>query len=292
MIIINYLLLGLIWLISRLPFSLLYFFSDINFFFIYHVFGYRRKVVRVNLCNSFPEKSDKEIVSLEKKFYHHLCDLLMEILKIRGISKKQLLKRVHFKNTELLDELYEKGKSIIAVTGHLGNWEWTGMALPFNTKHKVFALVKPLSNEFLDKYMYKLRTRFAEDGPVPFKQAFRVIVKHKNIPTCSLLASDQTPTKGEIEYWTTFMNQETPVFLGTEKMARALNFEILFFPIRIIKRGYYEVEISKMFENPKGTVDFEITEKHTRLLEEFIFKNPENWLWSHRRWKHKRSEIE
>ena len=143
MIILNYLLLGLIWLISRLPFPALYFFSDINFFFIYHVFGYRRKVVRTNLCNSFPEKSSKEIIILEKKFYHHLCDLLMEILKIRGISKKQLLKRVHFKNTELLDELYQKGKSIIAVTGHVGNWEWTGMALPFSTKHKVFALVKP-----------------------------------------------------------------------------------------------------------------------------------------------------
>lgn len=288
MVILNYFVIAVIWVVSLFPFKILYFFSDILFFFIYYIFGYRRKEVRTNLVNSFPEKSTDEIKKIEKKFYHNLCDLIVEISKTRHISKKQLLSRITFKNKDLLEKYLEQGKSIFVITGHIGNWEWTGMAFPLNFSAHVLAVVKPLSSVFFDKYFYFLRTRFTCNGPIPFKQTLRALIKHKNEKTITVLASDQTPAKGEIEYWTKFLNQDTPVFLGTEKMAKSLNVVVLFFTNTRIKRGYYEIEFSTITEKPKETQNFEITEAHVKLLENFINNNSDNWLWSHRRWKHKK----
>jgi len=289
MIVINYFIILNVWIVSHLPFWFVYLLSDINRFFVYRVFRYRRAVVYQNLKNSFPEKNERERKKIEKLFYKNFCDQIMEIVKLRGITQKQLLKRTKFNNKEILERLYNEGRSIIAVTGHIGNWEWAGMVLQFHTKHKVFALVKPLSSRFFENYIHRLRTRFSNgEGLIPFKSAFRVLVKHRNESTITLIASDQTPTKSEIEYWTPFLNQETPVFLGIEKMAKSLDSAILYFPIRRIKRGYYEIDISIMTENPKEEKEFAITENHVRYIESFIRKYPDNWLWSHRRWKHKK----
>jgi len=288
MVILNYFAIAVIWLISLLPFKILYFFSDIIYVFIYYVFGYRKNEVRLNLSNSFPTKSIVELKIIEKKFYHNLCDLIIEIAKIRHISQKQLLSRIQFKNKDLIEKYLNQGKSIFVVTGHIGNWEWTGMAFPLNFSAHVIAVVKPLSSEFFDKYFYDLRTRFTSEGPIPFKQTLRALIKHKKEQTITVLASDQTPAKEEIEYWATFLNQDTPVFLGTEKMAKSLDVVVLFFTNTRIKRGHYEIEFSTITEKPKETEDFEITEAHVKLLENFINHHPDNWLWSHRRWKHKK----
>jgi len=288
MIVLNYLLAGLIWIISIMPFFILYSISDFLFLFFYYVIRYRKKVVFTNLRNSFPDKSEKEIKKIARKFYHNLCDLIVEVMKGKTISSKRMLRRIRYKNLDIVDRLYNEGRSVLAVCGHIGNWEWVGMSMKYVLKHKFFAVIKPLTSKFWNNYMTKLRLRFAGEGLIPFKQTFRVLVKNREHPTLTLLAGDQTPTKSEIEYWTTFFNQDTPLFIGTEKIAKSLDMAVLFFNIQRIKRGRYEVEISVLTENPKKTADNEITEMHVRALENAIQKHPDNWLWSHKRWKHKR----
>jgi KDO2-lipid IV(A) lauroyltransferase len=288
MALLNYFVIAIVWFVSLLPFKILYLFSDFIYLFIYYIFRYRRPEVKINLANSFPEKNPAELKKIEKKYYHNLCDLIVEIAKIRHISKKQLLSRIQIKNKEVVEKYLEQNKSVFAVTGHIGNWEWTGMAFPLKFNTRIIAVVKPLSSQFFDKYFYFLRTRFTSEGPIPYKQTLRALIKHKKENTITVLASDQTPAWGEIEYWTTFLNQDTPVFLGTEKMAKSIDVAVVFFTNTRIKRGYYEIEFHEITNKPKETANFEITESHVRYLENFINKNPDNWLWSHRRWKHKK----
>jgi KDO2-lipid IV(A) lauroyltransferase len=254
----------------------------------YYIVGYRKKVVYTNLRNSFPEKSEKEINKIAHKFYHNLCDLFLEVIKVKTVSQKKLVKRISFKNMEIVDRLYNEGRSVMAILGHIGNWEWVGVNAQYFFRHKPFAVVKPLSSKFWEDYITRLRYSFGKEGLIPFKQTLRVLVKNKNHVFLTLIAADQTPTKSEIEYWTTFLNQETPVFLGTEKIAKALNMAVLFFNIQRPKRGHYEIEISVLAENPKDTAENEITEMHVHALEKAIIAHPDNWLWSHRRWKHKK----
>jgi KDO2-lipid IV(A) lauroyltransferase len=288
MIILNYILIAIIWVISLLPFWILYGVSDLLYVVFYYVVGYRKNVVYTNLRNSFPEKSETEIKKIAHKFYHNLCDLFVEIIKIKTISYKSLIKRISYKNIEIVDRLFNEKKSVLAIAGHIGNWEWVGVTMNHFFKHKPFAVVKPLSSKFWEEYITRLRLRFPKEGLIPFKQTLRMLVKNRNYTSLTLLAGDQTPTKSEIEYWTPFLNQETPVFLGTEKIAKALDMAVLFFNIQRTSRGHYEVEISILTENPKETAENEITEMHVRALEKVILSHPDNWLWSHRRWKHKK----
>ncbi|OFX79877.1 MAG: hypothetical protein A2X12_07785 [Bacteroidetes bacterium GWE2_29_8] len=276
-------------LLSYLPFSILYVKAKFLFFIAFYVIRYRRKVVFENLRNSFPDKTDKEILLIAKKFYQNLADLIIEFLKIYSITKSDLEKRVHIKNIELLDELYAKDKNIMGIIGHCGNWEWGMIYLNMISKYKVLGAVKPLSNKYFEEYFHSLRTKFSPpDAIIHFKYMLRNLVKLKGTKTMCILAGDQTPTKNEINYWTTFLNQDTPVFLGTEKMSQALDYAVIFVDIQRIKRGYYEIEFHLIAENPKETKEFEITEQHVRFLEKLIKQHPDNWLWSHRRWKHKR----
>ncbi|NTW34469.1 MAG: hypothetical protein HGB12_17920 [Bacteroidetes bacterium] len=288
MIIFNYLLTAFIWLLSILPFFILYGISDFLYIIMYYIIGYRKKVVFENLRYTFPDKSEKEIKKIAHKFYRNLCDLIVEIIKAKTISSDALLKRLNYKNIDILDKYYNEGRSVLAICGHIGNWEWIGITIKLFLKHKGFAVVKPLTSNFWNKYMTKLRLRFAKEGLVPFKQIFRVLVKNKNFTTFTMLAGDQTPTKSEIEYLTSFLNQDTAVFLGTEKMAKSLNLVVLFLNIKRVKRGYYEIEFSVLTEEPQKTENFEITEMHVKALENVILTHPDNWLWSHRRWKHTR----
>lgn len=281
-----------IWLISLMPFRLLYPFSRFLAFLLYRLIRYRKKVVFSNLRNAFPEKQDKEIKKIAREFYRNFADLILEVLKIRSISKRSLLKRVSFRNFELIEELHSQKKSIIVTIGHCGNWEWMSMLLEMMSGYKVFAVVKPLNDAFYDDYLTRLRTRFNKKGGlIPFKSTFREMVRRKNELTMTIIAGDQTPTKDEINYWTTFLNQDTPVFLGIEKIARSLDFPVLFFDIQRKKRGYYEIDISMVSAFPIQTSEYEITEKHVKMLEQKIRRNPDNWLWSHRRWKHKKTET-
>jgi KDO2-lipid IV(A) lauroyltransferase len=277
------------YLVSLLPFPLLYVLSDFMAFVLYHVIRYRKKVVFENLRNSFPEKTEKEIRKIARKFYHNLADITLEVIKTRTIRKENLFKRLTFTNLEIVDDLYDRNKSILVAIGHCGNWEWTGPVWQMFSRHKGFAIVKPLSDKFFEAYLTRLRERFLIRAElVPFKQTMRTLIKHRNEPTLSILASDQTPHKDEINYWTTFLNQESAFFLGIEKMAVALDFAVLFVDIRRIRRGHYELVISRITDEPKKTSPFEIIEKYVQMLESAIRERPDNWLWSHRRWKYNR----
>ncbi|MCD4790277.1 MAG: lysophospholipid acyltransferase family protein [Bacteroidales bacterium] len=280
---------AVIWLISKLPFPLLYLISDVLAFKLYYIFRYRKKVVFQNLRNSFPNKTEKEIKEIAKKFYRNFADLIIEVVKIRSITKRQVTKRIQFRNYDLIDDLYKKKKSIIVTIGHCGNWEWMTIVLGMISSYRIFGVVKPLNDPVFEKYLRKLRLKFNIDGGlISFKSTFRTMVRQRDDLTINIFAGDQTPTKDEINYRTQFLNQETPVFLGIEKIAKSLDFAVVFFNVQRRKRGFYDVDISLIEENPQATEDNEITEKHVKMLEKIIIENPDNWLWSHRRWKHMR----
>ena len=287
MIIINHIAAGILKLLSMMPFWFLQLKSSFLYLVMYYFVAYRKKVVYLNLRNSFPEKSLSEIRKIAKKFYLNLADIILEQIKIRGISESEARRRMVFNNIDILDDLYKKNKSVIGLTGHSGNWEWAAILsrlwMPFTT----YALYKPQSNKFSDEYLYKTRTTFGLKM-VSSKNAMRHFVNHKGDLTFTLMAADQTPIESEIQYRTKFLNQDTAVYTGAEKIARSLDYAVVFVDVNRLKRGYYEVNFSLLSEEPAMTKENEITEKYIHLLEKSIIAQPDKWLWSHRRWKHKR----
>ena len=283
-----YIIYGFAWVLTLLPLPVLYVFSDIIFPVMYYVAGYRRKVVRTNLENSFPEKSIRDIIKIEKVFYHHLCDLFIETFKLIRISNRQLMKRMHMTNPELLERLFNEGRDVAMVLGHYGNWEWLAV-LPLYTKLQTVSIYKPLHNKHFDRFMNKIRSRNTM-MLTPMSSVIREVVnlRQKNIRSLFAFITDQTPPKGEIKFWTKFLNQETPVYLGAEKIASKYNMAVLFLNIQNVRRGYYNFTAELLFENSAGLPDHLITEAHVKRLEEIIRERPEQWIWSHRRWKHKR----
>jgi Kdo2-lipid IVA lauroyltransferase/acyltransferase len=253
------------------------------------VIKYRRKVVIHNLKNAFPEKSDEEIYSIAKKFYLNLSDIIFETIKMLTISRRELEKRVVIKNKELITQYGENNVKFIAVQGHYTNWEWVSLISPLLLKHKPIGVYKPLSNIYFDRLFKKMRGRFGMNL-VPMKDVLRIVVAHKNELFAIGLIADQTPTQGESVYWTKFLNQDTSVFLGIEKLSKQLNCPVVFFDMQRIRRGYYQLEIVPLIQEPQKYAEYEITQIHLRYLEERIKQKPEDWLWSHRRWKYQPSE--
>ncbi|MDP3468214.1 MAG: lysophospholipid acyltransferase family protein [Daejeonella sp.] len=274
----------LLYLISLLPFPVLYFLSDTLYIILYYIIKYRRKVVADNLSNSFPEKSKSELEQIEKRFYRYLADLILESVKTISISAKEIKKRFVFKNLEIMKTYIRNGKSLIAVSGHYGNWEWGTVAIGLQLKDKALIVYKPLSDKRFEVLITSMRSRFGS-MMVPMKQTLRKVNEHKNDPNVLVLVGDQTPTREESRYFTSFLNQQTAVFLGVEKIALKLKTPIVYFSINRIKRGYYECVIKPLIENPELTKEYEITEAHTKELENNICFQPEYWLWSHKRWK-------
>ncbi len=276
------------WIITLLPLRILYIFSDLLFPVMYYSPGYRRKVVAANLKNAFPEKSEKERIAIEKKYYHHLCDLLVETLKLIHISSEQQLKRMHLTNPELLNRFYDEGRDVVVVLGHYGNWEWLNI-LPVYTKLRNVPIYKPLKNKYFDRFMLNLRL-INDCDPTAMSNVIREVIKNRKNNRRALYGfmTDQTPSRGEIKFWTNFLNQDTPVYLGAEKIAIKYDMAIVFLNIQKIRRGYYDFTAELLFEHPSGLPEQLITETHVKRLEEIICEKPEFWLWSHRRWKHKR----
>ena len=285
-----YLALPFIYLISLLPFPVLNLLSDLVFVLMYHVAGYRKKVVMENLYNSFPEKSEKEISVIRKKFYRFFCDFLLETFKMLTISRQSMLKHCTMEegSLQLMTKLYDEKKSVILVLGHLGNWEWGSNAFSLLCKQPLYGVYQPLNNKLFNRLIIDMRTRFGTKL-IEMKNTFREMVENKNEINATAFIADQTPSP-ENAYWTTFLNQDTPVFRGTEIIARKINYPVIFFSIKKIKRGYYQIAAEMLCENPASTSEGEISEMHTKKLEEEIRQSPETWLWSHRRWKHKRPE--
>jgi KDO2-lipid IV(A) lauroyltransferase len=280
-----YIVFACCWLLALLPMKILYLLSDLIFLFSYHVFSYRKKVVMRNLRNAFHEKTETELITLAKKFYRHFYDVIFETLKLIHFSPEKLSQKIRLKNPELLEDLYQKKKSVIAVIGHYNNWEWI-LGINHLIPHHTLAIYKPLNNKYFNKYIIKLRSRFGVEL-IPMRRTLKTMLEYSSNGRLILTGflSDQSPVWEEVQYWTSFLNQQTPVYLGIEKMAKKTGQVVVFFYEKKIRRGNYEVEVIKLFDNPTGTSPYQITEKHLRLLEEIITAQPEYWLWTHRRWK-------
>ena len=278
---------GLLKLKSLLPFSILYVLSDFIYLIVYYLIGYRKKVVRENLKRSFPDKTDRELLTLEKKFYHHLCDLLFESIKMATISKEEMSRRMKILNYEPLLKHYDENKSVLLITSHYGNWEWTSsfsMYLPADKP--MYQVYKQLKNKFFDRLIYNLRIRFGSVN-VEVNELFDVLSSLKQQGKMGMigLISDQSPSRKGIKYQSQFLNQRTPVITGTEIIAKKYDFPVYFVQIRRVKRGYYTCNPVPICLHPQESGKFEITEKYIRLLEQEIMAEPAYWLWSHRRWK-------
>jgi Kdo2-lipid IVA lauroyltransferase/acyltransferase len=283
-----YLFLAVNWLITLLPLSVLYLFSDFIFILIYYFPGYRKNVVRTNLKNSFPEKSEVEIKQIGKSFYKHFADLLIEILKLRNMSNSSQLKRYTFSSTEIFDKLREEKRDVIGVLGHYNNWEWPTL-LGQRINYLSIIIYKPLQNKYFNSFMNDQRTK---DGLkiAPTSIIIRDIINYRKqkINTFSVFIADQTPPGNELNYWTTFLNQDTAFFTGAGKIASKYDMAVVFLNIQKKKRGHYNLDFELLFDHTSGIEEKEIIEKYVRRLEEQILEKPDYWLWSHRRWKHKR----
>lgn len=278
---------GFVLPISLLPFPVLYVLSDILGFFMYYVVGYRKKVVFQNLRNSFPNKSEAEIVAIAKKFYRHFCDLTLESLKMFSISEEDALNHVTYLDTDIPKKYFEQGRSLIVVMAHYNNWEFVAITVTRGTPHKAYAIYKPLTNEYFDG---KIRTSRQKYGltMMHIRTVKEDFEKMKNELTATYFLVDQAPSMHSKPHWMTFLNQETGVLTGTEKYAKEYNYPVVFLDVQKPKRGYYTCRYIDVTANPRETAENEITEKVTRMLEGYIVAKPEFWLWSHRRWKRKR----
>lgn len=277
--------------IALLPLSVLYVISDFLYIITYYVARYRRKVVRKNLLKSFPEKSENEIKSVERKFYRHFTDYVVETIKILHISDEEMRKRMVFKNIEELESVRGDGKPIFLYVGHYGNWEFIpSITLWLKEGLEPCQVYHPLKNKVMDKFFLKLRSRF-HSVSMSQQQTLRVILtmlRSGKQPILGLIA-DQHPKKKMSKVWMRFMNQETALITGGETMGRRIGAHFFYSQFKCPKRGYYEMTFIRI--NPDESDEFSVTKQYMRMLEQDIKAEPQYWLWSHNRWKYKYSDI-
>ena len=285
----SYLGYALLWVASFLPLSMMYLITDVLFIILYYGIHYRRKVVDMNLKNAFPEKSEEERKRIARKYYRHLCDTFAEFYKLWHISEKEIKKRCVMVNMDVPHHYFEQGRSVIAFSGHYGIWEMMYSYKLWEPGIELIPIYKPIHNKVFDRMTCRIRSRF---GATPLAKAdtLRVMIRNQQEGKIAMTGfiGDQTPNRHSLNFWTEFLNQDTPVMEGTEKIARKLNQAVVFVNLRKVKRGYYHAEFYDLSSNPRELEPGELTRMHTRMLEHFIRENPEYWLWSHRRWKHKR----
>ncbi len=284
--VIFYLFLPFLYLVSKLPLSILYLYSSFLYFLIYKVFGYRKKVVLQNLRNAFPDKSETEIQQISSDYYHYLCDLLIEVWKGATMKKEDFTKRCTV-DSPIVNDLHAQDKSAIFIMGHYGNWEWAAPVCAVKTNYPLNIIYKPLSNSYFENLFQKVRSKFG-NVVTPMDQILRSMLKNRENLTAYAFVSDQTPSPKKA-HWMNFLNQDTAVFTGVEKIAQKLNLPVVYIAIERTKRGYYHIQPEVLFENPKETKEGEIMEVFMKRLEKDIQANPQYWLWSHKRWKHKRN---
>ncbi len=266
------------------PFTVLYIMSDILYFFMRYVVSYRKTVINTNLKHCFPEKNTAEINKIRRKFYKSLCDILLESIKGYTLSEKELIKRFGSIDHEITYPDFEINKNIFILTGHLGNWEWGNAAISKFLKHKSAVLYKPISNPFIEEYVKKSRSRFGADMLSIYK-SMRYFIVNKNKPVAYFLVADQYPTDKEKEKKVTFFNNETPFLHGPENFSKQLKAPVYYLSLERIKRGYYHMIFKKLTDNANNLNTNELTQLYASHLEATIRNQPEDWMWSHKRWK-------
>ena len=288
-----YIVFAVWYVFSLLPLRIHYVLSDLLFWLLYGVVGYRKAVIRKNLRESFPEKSEEELRKIARGYYHFFCDYIVETIKMMTISKENIRRRLTFKGTELVDEIVESGQSCAVYLGHLGNWEWvTSLPLWVTPKAQCGQIYHPLENKEFDRLFLYSRQRFGATC-IAMQDTLREIVNYrsKNQPVVIGYISDQVPFWTNIHHWVDFLHHDTPVLTGTERIAKKVNHAVFFLDVHRVRRGYYEAEFKLITREPQKMKEFEITDIYFKLLEESIRRAPEFWLWSHNRWKRTREEF-
>jgi len=274
-----------------IPFFLLYLYADFLYFVLYYIIGYRRKIIKQNLKASFPEKSEAELEKIEKKYYKNVADITLESIKGMSMSKSRLIKRYKVLNPEIFDEYFEKGQSIIAVGSHYANWEWGALCFCLQFKHTSVGVYKPLSNKPIDSYIRKTRSSWGMNLE-SILETGKTFSKYSKIKTMYYLVTDQSPSNSYKSHWVNFLNQYTACLHGASFYSKKYNYPIVFGDVQRVKRGFYEITMSILVENPENEIDIDITRKIMQKIESVIVKKPEDWLWSHNRWKHKKPVTE
>ena len=289
-----YIAYALWYLLSLLPLWLLYFVSDLLFFPTYYLARYRRKIVRRNLTGSFPEKDLKEIVRIEKRFYHFFCDYIVETIKLFSMSEEQMKRRMVFKGADhIVNAMEKEDKNFCFVyLGHYCNWEWIA-SLPYWCPDDVKCgqIYHPLYNKAFDRLFLRLRNQFGGEC-IAMKETLRRIIEMKRAKQKCIIGfiSDQAPKWNSIHHWCDFLHRETPVFIGTERIGKQVDALIYYADVKRTRRGYYLCEFKPLTHRPKEVPDYELTDRFTHLLEEMIKERPDFWLWSHKRWKRTKEE--
>ncbi len=287
---VNRLIVSFLKFLSSFPFWALYLLSNGIYFVVRYLFRYRVRVVQDNLRHAFPEKERDEIRKILNGFYRHFADLMLESIKLHHVSEGELNRHVAFKGLALVDEYFRQGRSIIVLAMHYNNWEW-GSFTQTKVKHKALMLYNPVrGNQAMEDFLLHSRERWG-GSCIPVHQSARVVLDfhRKGIPAVLWLAADQTPPANS-KFWTTFLNREAPFFSGPEKIAARTNLPVFFMEVNKVGRGKYEICYQPLIENPREVDSNEILLSYVRRMEMIIRNKPEFYLWSHRRWKHKRPE--
>lgn len=280
-----YLAIGLGKLLSRLPFPLLYFFSDFLTFLMESIIRYRRDVIMDNLQQSFPDKSPAELQIIRKAFYRNFSDILVEAFKSLHLSAAEMRRRFKLRNPELFEKLYRQKKGVIMVMGHFNNFEWTAMGIPLCVPQPCFAVYHPLNHPHFSRKIVEIREQFGLKL-FPMAETYPFMLNNPAEAPLYVFMADQSPHKGKIKYRTPFLHRLTPVHLGVENLSRQCDLAVVFIATHRVRRGYYEVEAELLFEDVQEVPQYEVTRAHVAALEKQIIKTPEAWLWSHKRWKH------
>lgn len=278
--------------ISYLPFKLFYIFSDLVFILVFHILGYRKKTVLQNLELVFPEKNREEILTIRKRFYRHMCDMFLEMVKSISISNKELKKRFEFTNKEEIFRIRKMNKSIILMCGHYASYEWMNALQLFKIDYKGYGIYKKLKNPYFDKLARDIRGRY-NGVLIPTVEATKTIRQNEANNDLGVygMVADQSPKINRAKYWMDFMNIKVPVFTGSEKIAKDHDMAVVYLHVEKVKRGYYRASFITITDSPREEPDFKISKTFFALLEKQIRKAPEYYLWTHKRWKHRNERI-
>jgi len=277
-------------ILSWMPLRLLYIFSGFMAFVLCHIVKYRKKVIIHNLQNSLPGKDTKEIQKLANSFYRNLADIAFEIIKLESITQKQLQKRVSIEGQDVLDRISAKKQGVVVVMSHTGNWEWISQCVCFAGTgfDQTGVIAMEMSNPYFEQYFTQIRLRLQKGVAeiIPFTQTAKYLASRRHKASMIIAIADQSPHKDQIQFRTSFLNQSTGVFLGPERIARSLNYAVVFCHVKHSSRGFYKATFEFITDTPQDTPQQFITETHVKMLENDILTDPDAWLWSHRRWKY------
>ncbi|MEJ2595648.1 MAG: lysophospholipid acyltransferase family protein [bacterium] len=273
--------------LASLPLGVLYILSDALAFLGRNIFHYRKEVIMRNLESSFPEKEPAEIKKIARRFYRNLTDFAVELIKSSRMPPELLESRVVFKNKEVIDRFYEDGKSVFLSLGHCGNWEWVGNRVALFLKHHGAAIYKPIHDPFFDRYMIGIRQKYKGTLMIDYKKVYRTLLPLKNQLYTVFVLADQSPARTEIDHFEEFLGQKTAFYNGMEKVARGLGYAVAYLDVQRTKRGFYQVEVKTITKDAGIEPVGMITTRYVKMLEASIIRQPDNWLWSHRRWKQK-----